>query len=149
MACTEKNPCYKPVLRWKHSSVCDQAFLRATDHKPSPTTVPDISGSLLAGDAPQGRQTVTPMARQALGLADVVDVRREFSHYHKRCPFEMIDVYRVLMLFEVSDPALQHAIKKLLVAGGRGAKDAEKDVQEAIASLVRWQDMRKEERELP
>ena len=48
-------------------------------------------------------------------------------------------------MFEVTDPCLQHAIKKLLVAGGRGAKDEYKDVQEAIDTLSRWQDMRIEE----
>ena len=66
-------------------------------------------------------------------------------HYHKPCPFDSIDVYRVLELFEVDNPCLQHAIKKLLVAGGRGAKDISQDVQEAIDTLTRWQEMRSEE----
>jgi hypothetical protein len=56
-----------------------------------------------------------------------------------------IDVYRVLELFEVTDPCLQHAIKKLLCAGARGNKDEEQDVQEAIDTLERYQDMRVEE----
>lgn len=68
------------------------------------------------------------------------------SHYKKDVRhLEMIDVYRVLDLFEVTNPALQHAIKKLLAAGGRGAKDWDKDVQEAIDSLVRAQQMRAED----
>lgn len=68
------------------------------------------------------------------------------SHYFKDVSkLQTIDVYRVLQLFEVTDPCLQHAIKKLLVAGGRGAKNTERDVTEAIDSLVRWQDMRREE----
>ncbi|MBI5270688.1 MAG: hypothetical protein HY856_13535 [Burkholderiales bacterium] len=69
------------------------------------------------------------------------------SHYHKPIPPQAthIDVYRVLAMFGVTDPCIQHAVKKLLVAGGRGHKDAARDVQEAIDSLVRWQDMRKEE----
>ena len=70
---------------------------------------------------------------------------RKHNHYFKPCPFSHVDVYRVLVLFDVSDPCLQHAIKKLLVAGGRGSKDAGKDVAEAIDSLIRWQEMRKEE----
>jgi hypothetical protein len=73
------------------------------------------------------------------------------SHYFKDCPYDQIDVYRVLQLFRVTDPCLQHAVKKLLVTGGRGhkdaAKDAAKDVQDAIDSLRRWQDMRNEERD--
>ena len=56
-----------------------------------------------------------------------------------------VDVYRVLSLFNVADPCLQHAIKKLLCAGGRGAKNDVKDVQEAIDSLTRWQQMRAED----
>lgn len=71
---------------------------------------------------------------------------KEYSHYYKKVPYEYIDVYRVLELFNVVDPALQHAVKKLLVAGGRGHKDIEKDVNEAIVSLTRWIEMRKEEK---
>lgn len=67
------------------------------------------------------------------------------GHYFKACPFDAVDVYRVLQLFGVTDPCLQHAIKKLLVAGGRGHKDIGRDVQDAIDSLVRWQHMRQEE----
>lgn len=67
------------------------------------------------------------------------------SHYFKKTPYEHIDVYRVLELFDVTNPSIAHAVKKLLVAGNRGHKDLEKDVQEAIDSLVRWQEMRKED----
>lgn len=71
---------------------------------------------------------------------------RKHSHYFKDCPFEQIDVYRVLDLFNVADPCIQHAVKKLLVAGGRGAgKDISRDVQEAIDTLNRWVEMRGEE----
>ena len=70
------------------------------------------------------------------------------SHYFKDVArLEVVDVYRVLSLFGVSDPCLQHATKKLLVAGGRGAgKDIEQDVQETIDTLERWKNMRKEDR---
>lgn len=58
---------------------------------------------------------------------------------------EYIDVYRVLTLFNVIDPCIAHAVKKLLVAGGRGAgKDIERDVKEAIDTLQRWQEMQAE-----
>jgi len=69
------------------------------------------------------------------------------GHYFKDVSnLETIDVYRVLELFNVVNPCVQHAIKKLLVAGGRGAgKDMGKDIQEAIDSLQRWQGMRSEE----
>lgn len=48
--------------------------------------------------------------------------------------------------FGVADPCIQHAVKKLLVAGGRGHKDIATDIQQAIDTLKRWQDMREEER---
>lgn len=70
---------------------------------------------------------------------------KEYSHYYKKVPYEYIDVYRVLELFEVTDPAIQHAVKKLLVAGNRGHKDLEKDVKEAIVSLNRRIEMWEEE----
>ena len=70
-----------------------------------------------------------------------------YDHYFKKVPSgaAKIDVYRVLAMFEVIDPCVQHAVKKLLVAGGRGAKNAQKDIEEAIVSLRRWQAMRLEE----
>lgn len=75
------------------------------------------------------------------------DVKTNHSHYFKSVKhLEEIDVYRVLDLFEVTDPCIQHAIKKLLVAGGRGAgKGFDKDIQEAIDSLKRLQVMRSED----
>ena len=68
-------------------------------------------------------------------------------HYFKTLPegAKTIDVYRVLELFNVADPCLQHAVKKLLVAGGRGVKPVTKDIQEAIDSLERWKEMRVED----
>lgn len=68
------------------------------------------------------------------------------DHYKKDVKhLEMIDVYRVLDLWQVTSPPLQHALKKILAAGQRGAKDEAKDVQEAIDSLKRWQDMQAED----
>lgn len=71
---------------------------------------------------------------------------RKHAHYHKSVEhLSSVDVYRVLGLFGVTDQALGHAIKKLLVAGNRGVKDMDKDVQEAIDTLQRWQEMRAED----
>lgn len=69
------------------------------------------------------------------------------GHYFKDVSkLQTVDVYRVLHLFGVTDQCIGHAIKKLLVAGGRGAgKSIEKDVTEAIDSLARWQEMRIED----
>jgi hypothetical protein len=71
---------------------------------------------------------------------------REHSHYFRKCPYDAVDIYRILSLFGITDQALGHAIKKLMVAGGRGAgKDIGQDVKEAIDTLQRWQEMREED----
>ena len=72
---------------------------------------------------------------------------RKHGHYFKDVSkLDVIDVYRVLVLFDVTDPCLQHAAKKIMLAGSRGAgKDVSRDVQEVIDTLIRWQEMRIEE----
>lgn len=72
---------------------------------------------------------------------------RTHNHYFKDVSkLAEVDVYRVLELFKVTDQALGHAIKKLLVAGGRGAgKDMGRDVQEAIDTLTRRMEMWRED----
>ena len=68
------------------------------------------------------------------------------EHYFKDVThLKTIDVYRVLDLFGVSNPCVQHAVKKLLCSGQRGVKDTRQDVQEAITSLVRYLEMQKED----
>ena len=47
------------------------------------------------------------------------------------------DVYCVLRAFGVQCPAVQHAIKKLLMPGKRGAKSARQDLEEAAKSIER------------
>lgn len=60
------------------------------------------------------------------------------DHYLKNVShLDTIDVYRVLDLYGVTQPALQHAIKKLLCAGKRGAKDYRRDLCEAMDSIDR------------
>lgn len=69
------------------------------------------------------------------------------SHYFKNVShLETIDVYRVLQLFDVKNPCIQHAIKKLLVAGNRGGgKNQQQDLKEAIDSINRAIDMMHED----
>ena len=70
----------------------------------------------------------------------------EYKHYQKNVEhLKWIDVYRVLDLFGVSNPCIQHAVKKLLCSGQRGVKDTRQDVQEAITSLVRCLEMQTED----
>ena len=70
----------------------------------------------------------------------------EYKHYQKSVEhLKWVDVYRVLDLFNVVNPCIQHAIKKLLCAGQRGAKDERKDIEEAVSSLVRCLEMQTED----
>lgn len=68
------------------------------------------------------------------------------DHYKKSVKhLDMIDVYRVVELFDVPAGPIDHAVKKLLCAGGRGHKDLDRDIQDAIDSLERWKEMRRED----
>ena len=49
----------------------------------------------------------------------------------------VVDVYDVLVAFDVRCPAMQHAIKKMLCSGLRGHKDSTQDKTEAIESIKR------------
>lgn len=52
-----------------------------------------------------------------------------------------VDVYDVLSAFSVTDPALQHLIKKALCTGIRGHKNRETDLNEILQSAKRAVDM--------
>lgn len=52
-------------------------------------------------------------------------------------PNVFVDVYDVLVAFNVTCPATQHAIKKLLMPGVRGHKETTQDLQEAKQSIER------------
>lgn len=98
----------------------------------------------IAPNAPEPLMTDATTKIIAEAIAKEV---KKHNHYFKDVThLTTIDVYRVLELFKVTDQCIGHAVKKLLVAGGRGAgKDINKDIQEAIDSLLRWQEMRKED----
>lgn len=66
------------------------------------------------------------------------------SKYNRPCKGVTIDVYDVLQAFTVTNPATQHAIKKLLCAGLRGHKDKMQDLTEALKSIERAIELEKE-----
>lgn len=55
-----------------------------------------------------------------------------------------VDIYRVLDAFETGSAEIDHAVKKLLCAGNRGAKDKLQDLQEAIQSIQAAIDLMKD-----
>ena len=55
--------------------------------------------------------------------------------------FGVVDVYAVIEAFNVTCPALAHAVKKALCPGERGDKSKVQDIKEAKDALVRAVDM--------
>ena len=53
----------------------------------------------------------------------------------------MVDVYDVLQAWGVTNPALQHLIKKALQTGQRGHKSREEDLQDIVASAIRAREL--------
>ena len=75
---------------------------------------------------------------------------KKHSHYFRDVSrLEVIDVYRLLELFEVTCPVAQHIVKKALAAGKRGAKSPARDMQDIVDSAQRWLAMREEDAQTP
>lgn len=66
------------------------------------------------------------------------------SRYTRTIRSENIDVYDILEAYNVTCPARQHAIKKLLMPGQRGAKSVADDLAEASLAIMRAQDLQAE-----
>lgn len=126
---------------WKDApgAPVNDEHLRALGIHPATTRPVDVH------EAPEVNDKNEVVALRLPG--DVLDgLLRKNPHYFRSVGhLTVIDVYRVLELFEVTDPCIQHAVKKLLVAGGRGHKDIGTDINDAIVSLERWQEMRRED----
>ena len=70
------------------------------------------------------------------------------NKYAVDCKGRSIDVYDVLNAFAVTCPAMQHAIKKLLMPGKRGHKSELGDLLEARASVDRAIDLAHERKHI-
>lgn len=83
----------------------------------------------------------TQAALPASGSVRIVSGK---DKYNRPCKGVTIDVYDVLQAFEVTNPALQHLVKKALCAGLRGHKDRQQDLQDIIDSAHRAIELEKE-----
>lgn len=63
------------------------------------------------------------------------------KYLHEIKPGVFVDVYDVLMAWNVTNPALQHLIKKALQPGDRGHKSREQDLQDIIDSAIRAKEL--------
>ena len=88
------------------------------------------------------------IAQNGNGGEVYAELENNKSKYHREIKKGvLVDVYDVLSAFEVVNPAMQHALKKMLAPGKRGAKDAIQDMQEAIQSIERAIELEKEKGE--
>ena len=75
-------------------------------------------------------------------LNDCIGVTEADNKYlHEIKPGIFVDVYDVLMAWNVNNPALQHLIKKALQPGERGHKSREQDLQDIIDSAIRAKEL--------
>lgn len=70
---------------------------------------------------------------------------RKHSHYYRECPYENIDVYRIIDIFEITCPAAQHILKKVIATGKRGHKDLQRDWEDIVDSAKRKIEMLEED----
>src|SRR5574344_1899256 len=75
-------------------------------------------------------------ARNAI-VASTPTTKPTPNKYQRTVPSTTLDVYDMLHAYSVTNPATQHAIKKLLQPGNRGHKDTLTDLREALASIQR------------
>lgn len=61
----------------------------------------------------------------------------KYPHYYVNVEgLDVIDFYRIAMLYNITDPCIQHALKKMLAIGNRGHKGRRHDIQDIIDTLT-------------
>ena len=106
-----------------------------------PESITDIARSIEAARIEEQKFKVKPCPHGCVA-ATIEQAERTYPHYFKDVSdVDAIDLYHVARLYDITDPALFHAFKKIACAGKRGTKDQAQDVQEAIDALKRWQEL--------
>ena len=96
----------------------------------------------LADGAIKRPESIADVVRSIEAARVAEQSERTYPHYFKDVSaVDAIDLYHVARLYDITDPALFHAFKKIACAGKRGTKDRAQDVQEAIDALKRWQEL--------
>lgn len=86
----------------------------------------------------EGEKRMEPIGQNGNEGEHYAELENNKSKYHREIKKGvMVDVYDVLSAFEVANPAMQHALKKMLAPGKRGAKSTIQDMKEAIQSIER------------
>ena len=85
----------------------------------------------------QDEPFLTPETTLNDQYAEIEQVRKHRHYFKDVSNIAEIDVYTVLKLFDVTDPCLQHIVKKALCAGKRGHKDMMEDLQNIVDTAIR------------
>src|SRR5574343_320745 len=103
---------------------------------------PQVYGPIAIPTPEQEQQIKDAVAKLQMNKHDP-ELVKEYKHYKYSYKGVKLDPYRILTVYNVTCPAMQHAIKKLLRAGN-SIKDLEQDIQEVIDTLKRKLEMLKE-----
>lgn len=82
-------------------------------------------------------EAIEKLQQLASNAEGAFDRGKTINKYQRTIKGVAVDVYDVLVAFGVTCPAMAHAIKKMLMPGQRGSKDAEQDKREAIQAIER------------
>ena len=94
----------------------------------------DRSGGVYGDGTPSDYDVIAEVTDDAT-VEPQLNPLRHPSRYHRQFQGVTIDLYRVANLWGVKSHALFHALKKIMMAGNRGAKDYETDLREAIVAI--------------
>lgn len=86
---------------------------------------------------PEVEALIDDLVAMAHDATDPVDLLPKNKYMREIKPDVWVDVYDVLFAWKVTNPALQHLIKKALQAGNRGHKDLSTDMQDIVESAIR------------
>ena len=95
----------------------------------------DRSGGVYGDSTPSDYDVIAEVTDDATSEPQQVEQSSQPSRYHRQFRGVTLDLYRVANLWGVKSHALFHAMKKIMMAGNRGAKDYETDLREAILAI--------------
>jgi hypothetical protein len=131
---------YAPVTRPDKTTICTGIFGSASfsnivkrhQQWPEETRIDRIGRDRTLDDMGHYDDIREQQAQSAAPLTNKYDRTIIGKHGTGKC---VVDVYRVLNAFPTGSPEIDHAVKKLLAAGKRGAKDELQDLREAVQSI--------------
>ena len=116
----------------EHGFICITEFFNENQYKE--ITLQELRDMV---NQEQDEPFLTPETTLNDQYAEIEQVRKHRHYFKDVSNIAEIDVYAVLRLFEVTDPCLQHIVKKALCAGKRGHKDMMEDLQNIVDTAIR------------